>query len=329
MTINVTSERVEELARKGCFVALHVRRPSLRTRISWEDLGITNVDETLMSAPSTKPPSERYAVFSRLEQRMRTKLALASAGNAGGLRFMRWDTFETFSAEIESIREDYMGAVDVFLAEYGADVDAAITQWETTAGGIYDRLASPDVSRSVFRENLLRKLRETWPTGESLRPKFAVSVDVLNFTLPTADTMRATPRMIREARERASATLTDFFTEAQNELRASVLQAVQRLHGVLTTSETVSDRSVLPLREVIARFRELSVVADRDFEACITDIERVLAGDAARLRADANAWGSARDTLARVVEQAESLIESAPRALRKIRLITPEQAHAA
>lgn len=319
MSLNVTSSQIEELALKGCFVAVHVRRPSLRTQIRWADLGL-DIDETVVSAPSARPPSANYNVFSRIEQRLRTRLDASTAGNAGGLRFMKWSVYERFAVDADALCADYMAAVEPFLATYDADVEAALETWRSTSRTIYLSLTAPPVDEDTFVARIEEHLRRAWPSAEALRSKFDASIDVLNFTLPTAETMRATPEMIRAARAQASETLTTFFAEAQNELRESLVEAVRRVHAVLTTRETVTDRTVLPLREAVSRFRELSIVGDAAFARHLDAIERALEGDAERLRSDTSAWATARDTLASVVEQAEEVIAQDKRPIRKIRI---------
>jgi len=316
----INAATLSDMALRGCFVAIHVRRPTLRTSLRWKDLGLPHLDDADVSPPSTRPPSDVYANFTRLEQRMRNVLNRYSAGSTGGLRFMKWATYEKFSQDVAPLRDEYMATVEPFLSTYDRDVEAAIETWTVKADETFDRLEAPEVTREEFRRRLLAHLRDSWGSGETLRDRFDVTIDVLNFTLPTPETMKATPELVRQARERAEGMLTSFFDEAQNELRASVLEAVERLHGVLDNDGKLSERSVTPIHEMIARFRELSIVPDREFESVMRRAEDAIRTGAEGLRADSAAWGRARETLREVSEAGRAQIarESRPNK-RKIR----------
>lgn len=318
--MQITPETLSSMALRGAFVAVHVRRPTLRTAIRWKDLGMPHLDDANVSAPSTKPPSESYNTFTRLESRLRNVLAQYSAGSAGGFRFMKWSAYEKFCADVEPIRAEYLAAVEPFLAHYDRDVAEALALWGVKADETYDRLESPEVTRETFRARLVAYLQGAWGNSEVLRDKFDVKVDVLNFTLPTAETMRATPELVREARERAEGMLTSFFDEAQNELRASVLDAVDRLHEVLANEGKLTERSITPIHEMIQRFKDLSIVDDREFAGVMARIEATIHGGAERMRTDAEAWGRARETLREVSETARAnLLTETKRPARKIR----------
>lgn len=125
--------------------------------------------------------------------------------------------------------------------------------------------------------------------------------------------MEVNADLIDEARETARNTLNDFFMDAQNELRTRAVETIRRMHSILVKGETVTERSIKPLREFVDQFRQLSIVSDAEFQ---TRLDSMLAtidghGGAEGLRDSAEAWDEVRDLLGDVAEEGERLVEEA------------------
>lgn len=269
---------LNEMIQTGCFVSVHVSRPTLRTSLSWRDLGLPELDENLVTPPSTRPPSASYNVFSRLESRMRTILRQHSAGSKGGFRFVKFALMRPLLDAIEVPRQEYLDAVGPFLEGYEASVEAALVLWRDKAGEIYDSLkpsSVADVTRDEFAERIETRLRRAWPTQEALRKRFDARVEVLQFTMPSADVFGLDVDLMAQARTQAATTLHVFFEEAQNELRSRALEVLQRMRDVIVEGK-VTERTVNPLREFVTQFRALSVVPDDAFQRLLDDLVRTI-----------------------------------------------------
>ena len=308
-------EQVQDMTKSGCFVSVHVKRPTLRTSLTWKELGLPELDEALVTPPSTRPPSKAYNTFSTLESRMRTCLKRHSAGSAGGFRFMKYANLAKFNEEIGPLQADYDACVDPFLESYDQTVSDALALWEQKANDIYDSLKSPALERGDFCRRIATKLRRAWPDSESLKNRFSVEVQVLQFTMPDQDVYEVDTDLIAEARQKAKDTLDGFFVGAQNELRTRAIETVRRMHDALAKGSTVTERSVKPLREFAEQFRELSVSSDEDFQGQLDGLVKAIdnRGGAEGLRNDKKAWAQVQDMLGEVAEAGEKLVQDALR----------------
>ena len=313
MTTTTTNSHLDEMARTGCFVSVHVRKPALRTQLNWKHLGLPELDKALVTPPSTRPPSREYAVFGTLESRMRTCLRTYSAGSAGGFRFVKFSKLGAFVEEVEQIKKAYEEAIEPFLAQYDQSVANALMVWEDKANDLYDSLSSPGVDRVTFCRRIAGQLRRSWPIAAEIRPKFGCDVQILQFTLPSEDVLTTNTDLIRAARVNAQATLNNFFDEAQNELRTRAVEVVRRMHKALVEGETITERSVNPLKRFVDQFRELSVVADAEFQARLDAIVQAIdnRGGAQGLRDSTQAWGEVQSLLGDVAAEGERLVEEA------------------
>ena len=282
------------MAQTGCFVSVHVKRPSLRSQLSWQELGLAEIDG-LVSAPSAKPPSGKFSEFSKWEGRMRTILKNHTAGSEHGFRFMKYSQWDAFLAQVEPVRQTYLDLVEPFLDEYDEAKRAALMEWDTKAADIYYSLRKDAVAvdRDTFVSRLISKLRRAWPNVEDLRTRFDAEIKVLQFAIPGEEQV-VSPLMIKEARERARSTLDSFFMEAQGELRARAVEKMARIRDVLKNGETVTEKSLKPLREFVAQFQALSVIPDAEFHnamsGLVTEVDRL--GGAKGLRDNRAAWSS-------------------------------------
>jgi hypothetical protein len=307
---------LDNMARQGCFVSVHISKPTLRTQITWKELGLPELDENLVSPPSTRPPSKTYNEFQRLESRMRTVLKNHSAGSAGGFRYIKFEKLGSFLDEVEPYKKQYEAAVEPFLAHYDQTVANALQIWEAKANDIYDSLKAPSVDRVTFCRRIAGKLRRAWPAAEKLRDRFHVDVQVMQFTLPAEGVYETDPDLVKKARQQAQSTLNGFFAEAQNELRARAVSTVRRMHDVLVNGDKVTERSINPLKQFVDQFRELSVVSDADFQARLDGLVGLIEarGGAKGLRDSTEAWGEVQNMLEEVATEGEKLVEEATKA---------------
>lgn len=315
MTTVTIANTAADYATQGCFVSVHVSRPTLRAKLSWAELGLPEVEDRLATPPSCKPPSESHKEFGRLEAAMRAALRARSAGAKGGFRYTKFSQLPTLLGELEPLTQQYIAHADKFLSAYQSDVDAALREWTEKAGEVYDALANPAITRREFTRRLTMRLERAWPSADSIRDRFDARVEVLQFALPEAGggVFSSNPDLIARARHDAQRTLDGFFAEAQAELRERAVEAVRRMHDVLAAGGTIRESSINPLREFIERFRELSLVPDRAFQGHLDGLVTLIAdrGGAEGLRNDRRAWGEVQERLADVAQIGEELAREA------------------
>jgi hypothetical protein len=315
---NPESFNPDDMAQRGLFVSVHISKPTLRTKLRWKDLGLPEL-EGVVSPPSTRPPSKEFAVFERLESRMRTLLRKYSAGSEHGFRYMKFDSYADFIKDVEPLREAFREQVPVFLAAWEDNVAAAVEEWRGKAKSIYAKLDTNTVTEKEFVRNLLSRLRSSWPDAERLAYKFDTSISVLQFAIPdasqglAADSALFDDSVIADARERARETMNSFFAEAQDNLRLQAVEIVRRIHGVLTRGDTITDRSINPLRDFVDQFRQLSVVPDSEFQSRLDGVMNLIDnhGGAEGLRNSTDAWVEVRDMMDEVAQAGEQLAAEA------------------
>lgn len=288
-------------ASQGCFVSIHVSRPTLQTQLTWKELGLEEV-EGLASPPAARPPSEAYAKFGTVESRMRTTLKRFTAGGDHGFRFMKFSAWQVFKDLIEPVRQEYLDLVEPFLEGYdGARLDA-IESWRVGGREMATKLGLHGLDADTFVDRVVAKLERAWPHADDLRGRFGAEVRVLFFSVPGEETIAGGAvfdDVVSEARQKARETLDGFFVEAQNELRMRAVEVVRRMHAVLSKGSSISERSINPLREFVEQFRELSVMPDDGFQGALDSLVATIEarGGASGLRESTAAWGEVQDLL--------------------------------
>lgn len=302
---------------QGCFVSVHVRRPTLQTQLSWAALGLEEA-EGLAAPPSARPPSDAYRQFAAIESRMRTVLKRFSTGGDGGFRYMKFSQWETFKTLIEPLREEYHALVEPFLASYNESRKDALDAWRKGAAEMAAKLGQRGLDAEHFVDRVVAKLERAWPLADELRGRFSAEVRVLFFAVPDeAGVASGTvfDGVISEARERARSTLDAFLAEAQGELYERAVEVVRRMHSVLVNGSALSERSINPLREFVEQFRQLSLSPSDDYlkrlEALVGTIDE--RGGAAGLRGSTEAWAEVRDLLDEVASVGENMARAAMR----------------
>jgi hypothetical protein len=307
----------DDMAQRGLFVSVHISKPTLRTKLRWKDLGLPELDG-VVSPPSTRPPSKEFAVFERLESRMRTMLRKYSAGSEHGFRYMKFESYADFIKDVEPLRREFAAHVPVFLEAWEDNVAAAVEEWREKARKIHAKLDT-EMDEETFVRNLISRLRSTWPGAEALAFRFDTSISVLQFAIPDAsqgiagDSALFDDSVIADARERARETMNSFFEEAQANLRMQAVEIVRRIHGVLMRGDTITDRSINPLREFVDQFRQLSVVPDTEFQTRLDGVMNLIDnhGGAEGLRNSTDAWSEVQDMMAEVATVGENLANEA------------------
>ena len=318
--MSTTSTDLNALVKQGCFVSLHFSRPTLRTKLDWASLGHPHL-KGQASEPSTRPPNKSYSEFEKLDSRARALLQTYTTGRKG-LRFMYFARYNDFIALCQPVLDAYVEHVDTFLATYEDSVSAALTEWTTRAGTTYDQLAPEQQdrlgSREQFCKRLVARLRRSWPDADSLRNKFDASMEVHQFAFAGGDAEASDfsmidPTIVEDMKARAQASFQSFLDDSVVELRQRAVDTVRRMHGVLVKGDTVTERSVEPLRAFVEQFKQLQVVPDAEFQGRLEGLVQLIdnRGGAEGLRNSTDAWTEVQGMLDEVAQAGEALVDDA------------------
>jgi hypothetical protein len=316
--MTTTSTDLNALVKQGCFVSLHFSRPTLRTKLDWASLGHPHLAGKV-SEPSTRPPNKSYNEFVKLDSRARSLLQTYTTGRKG-LRFMYFARYNDFIALAQPVLDAYVAHVEEFLKTYEDSVQKALTEWTTRAGTTYDQL-SPEQqaklgTRTQFCKRLVARLRRSWPDADSLRNKFDASMEVHQFAFAggeTDDFSMIDPTIVADMKARAQASFQSFLDESVVELRQRAVDTVRRMHGVLVKGDTVTERSVEPLRAFVEQFKQLQVVPDTEFQGRLEGLVQLIdnRGGAEGLRDSTDAWTEVQSMLDEVAQAGEALVDEA------------------
>lgn len=302
----------KDFASKGCLVSIRIRRPTLTTKLNWEQLGIPDAVEKLANAPSTKPPSDDYNNFIRLEQRMRNVIRRYSIGDADGFRFMPWANFEKCVVEIEALKQEFMGYVHIFGGKYEEYVESTVSKWREQGYDIYDGLLSPAISRSDFVDRIEGKIRASLPSTKGLSERFSVSLKVLQFSMPDAAAagVNDAPLVLKYAKQLAEESFQGFFADVANELRQRTAELTAHVLEVMQRSGQLTEKSVKPVREYVKLFESLNVVGDAEVASYIQKLEEFLNNSTAKgMTEDANKFGQFSSLLSQATQFGKALTD--------------------
>lgn len=314
----MTDQDLNQMVKQGCFVQLHFSKPTLKTQLTWEQLGHKQLDK-VVSAPSTKPPSKSFNEFGKLESRARKLLATHSTGRKG-LRFMYFTHYGDFVKEVQPILDAYHEHVPVFLGTWEPSVQEALRDWQERAAAIYNQLAFEHRanlgSQEDFCKRVLARLRRSWPDAATLQTRFHAELEVQQFAFGgggEADMSALNPEMIADMKRRAEETFQRFMTDSMVELRQRAVDTVRRMHSVLVQGETVTERSINPLREFVEQFKKLQVVPDTEFQARLEGLVQTIDGHggAEAMRESTDVWLSVQDLAEEIAQEGEALVQQA------------------
>lgn len=318
-------EVTDALQQEGCLVELRVSKWSGRAPLEPDDLGLPPgvVDDRLHHLGRRQlVPKERLDVLAKLEARARTRVANSSYEfPIGGGRFVPAAALGALLADLAKIRADFEAAVSDFCANF--DASTSVTRAELIACA--ERTALELGKDAAWKERFETRLAQAYPVVESVRAAFSMQWNLYQLTVPSGLQARAVTaaqaleagRIAEEARERVEAQLSAFVGEAAVELRRRAGELCRHVARQVGQGGRLSERTIQPLRDLIAEFRAIDFTGDGEFAE---QLERLQAdwlganrdaGTAERAREDADYRQQLGNALTTVADRALAESEQA------------------
>lgn len=318
MAPSVVQEVCDALAQQGYLLDLNVSRWAGQTRLTEEDLGLDGLTDSNLHRLGRMQlvPADELAKIMRIEQRARQALAHRSFKFPfGGARFVPEKMLGILLSELDRCRTEFNAAVESFVLDYGTMRRKMHSTWMENARRLQQELGKPAEWLNAFEG----RLEAAYPSSEVVRRSFDIQWLMYQMALPqglnvrlidTKNAMEAA-RLADEARRNMEAQVQSFVGEAAQELRsraASLCAHVSEQIG--KNGDKLSEKSLNPLRELIAEFQAMDFTGDADFKATLDRLRSELlggakSGTAEALRGDANFREQFKQGLDAVVAKVE------------------------
>jgi len=282
MEINSVDAVVAGLSKQGYLLDLTVSRWAGQARLSEADLGLEGLTDSDLHRLGRRQlvPAEALARITRCEQRARSKVTDVSyTFPLGGARFVPVKLLGGLLAALDEIRTQFVGEVEAFCADYATLSEKTRGEWRENALRIKAQLGKDDAWLSDFEA----RLASAYPSVEKVRASFKLEWSLYQFALPqglqaqvvnAADATEAA-RLAGEAKRRVEAQVSAFVGEAAMELRNRASELCRHVAQQINKSgDKVSERTLEPLREMIAQFKSLDFTGDADFAAHLDKLQK-------------------------------------------------------
>lgn len=323
--INTPEAIVQGLVKQGYLLDLNIGRWAGQARLTEADLGLEGLTDSDLHRLGRRQlvPAEELAKVIRHEARARSAVSDVSyTFPLGGARFVPVKMLGGLLAKLDSIRGDFMAAVEEFCAHYGQMSAHTRADWRANALRIKAEMGKDDAWLSDFEA----RLATAYPSVEKVRAAFSLNWSLYQFALPAglqaqvvnaADAVEA-GRLANEAKRRVEAQVSAFVGEAAVELRSRASELCRHVAQQISKSgDKVSERTLEPLREMIAQFRQLDFTGDAGFAADLDKLQKEWLGNnkgtgiAKDLRESADYRKAMTDALSAVADGAVAKSEQA------------------
>jgi hypothetical protein len=308
---------VEGVTRAGYLIDLNVSKWSGQARLTEADLGLEGITDSDLHRLGRRQlvPSEEIAAIAKFDSRARAALtAVSYEFPLGHARFVPTKLLGKLLADLDVIRSEFNAKVADFCARY-AELSAQVkAEYATWADKVQVELHKDEGWRAMFNA----RLESAYPDVEKVRKCFGLEWALYQFALPAglsakviqADDALRVARLAEEARLKVEAQVQGFIGEAATELRRRCGELCQHVATQVTKSgEKVSEKTLQPLRDLIAQFKDMDFTGDADFGATLDSLSSEWLkgkdnGVAKELRADEDYRVSMSNALEAVAEKA-------------------------
>lgn len=320
---NAAEVVAEILTQRGYLFELKVSQWSGRARLTEDDLGLSGLTRADLHKLGHRQlvPKQELAAISAIATRARVRLGDVSYQfPIGAARFVPVTVLASLLADLSRIRADFMVAVQAFGLKYEEVAEQHRAEWRENAR----KLNEQRNLGAEWLEAFETRLAESYPPQEEVIEAFSMSWALFQFALPkgvraqlvASEQALEAARLADEARRAVEQQVAGFVSEAALELRRRAGELCAHVARQVTESgEKVSERSLQPLRDLIAQFRNLDFTGD---EAFATELERFAAqhlttGAAKNARESADYRASLSTALTAMSERATGESEAAAR----------------
>lgn len=263
------------LTQKGYLFELKISQWSGRTRLTEDDLGLnglTRSDLHRLGHLQLVPKAELSAIGA-IATRARVRIAEVSYDfPIGSARFVPTTVLAPLLADLSRIRADFITAVAAFRLKYETVADLHRGELRESARKIAESRELPAEWFTGFEA----RLAQCYPSVDEVIDSFSMQWGLFQFALPkgvraqlvASEQAIEAARLADEARRAVEAQVAGFVSEAALELRRRAGDLCAHVaRQVKESGEKISERSLEPLRELIAQFRNLDFTGDADFAA--------------------------------------------------------------
>lgn len=266
---------VDVLTERGFLFELRISQWSGRARLTEADLGLEGLtrDDLHRLGQRQLVPRAELAKISAIGTRARERLgAVSYKFPIGSARFLPAAVVAPLLADLARIRADFIAAVTAFDLAFETLAEAHRAEWRENAQRIKAANNLSDEWLAEFDARLLA----CYPPADEVRGEFGMEWSLFQFALPRgvraklvdAEQALEAARLADEARRQVEQQVAAFVGEAAVELRRRAGETCANVaRQIAENGEKLSERSLAPVREMIAQFRALDFTGDDGFAA--------------------------------------------------------------
>lgn len=292
----------EALTKRGFLMELRVSRWSGRTRLSESDLGLDGLTDAALHRLGQRQlvPADAVARIAAVEARARKRVEQVSYPfPIASARFVPAPVLGPLLADLARIRDEFRVEVSALCLHYDELATQQRAAWRANA----EKLKAERGLTDEWLESFDARLLAQYPTAEEVQQSFSMGWNMFQFALPKGMRTRLVgseealqaARLAEEARAQVEAQVSQFVGEAAVELRRRAGELCAHVaRQVRENGERIGEKSLQPLRDLIAQFRAMDFTGDdgvaaelERFQSEVLGVDRS-ANTAERLRGDAD-----------------------------------------
>lgn len=312
------------LTQRGYLFELRVSQWSGKARLTEDDLGLSGLTSAELHRLGHRHlvPKEKLAAVSAIATRARVRIQDVSyAFPIGGARFVPVAVLGPLLADLSRIKAQFDEAVTAFGLHYEETTEQHRAVWIENA----TKLSEERELGAEWLEAFKTRLEECYPPQDEVIEAFGMAWSLFQFSLPKgvraqlvqSEQALEGARLADEARRAVEQQVAGFVSEAALELRRRAGECCAHVaKQVQESGEKISERSLQPLRDLIAQFRNLDFTGDESFAVELETFaqQHLTTGTAKNARESADYRASLATALTTMSEKAVGESEAAARA---------------
>ena len=276
----------DERVQAGLILRLDVSKWSGSAKLEADDLGLAPADVQAAFALGRKRLVEKAAndPIDTVAARAKYLLETLSHRLPDGSRFILAAAAPEVLVKLRAQRDEFMHAVDTFLAAYPTWREAMQPEWRAAAEKAYATQAAkhPALPHDAFVAAFLARVDAAYPTADELRGKYdfmwytyafrAAGLHEVDMAVAAAEEERRREQdAAYEAEVRGR--INEALDRSIGQLHASIAEAFGNVLEHVRSGRAVREGSIERLRRTIARFRALNLFGADSVESAIRQFE--------------------------------------------------------
>lgn len=239
-------------------------------------------------------PADILGEFNSLETRARQVLRSSGLSTPLGL-FVPSKSYETLAATMANYKSRFEALVESLIANLPAHRERMAQEYERLAAQVLARVVASDPSaitwssRDQWESDFVTRCMLHFPSADTLRSAFSFALSLSFVPLPyesqtetpiyaasSGDLVNLRRAVITEQREAREALVSDFLSSVQGELYGLVNEALSDTLASIKKNDSLSSRSVVQLKRVVAQIGDLNFWGDKRLETIQQEITALL-----------------------------------------------------